>query len=112
MVTVKAWKEQNEYRLDIAGHAGYNPGNDIVCAAVSILATTLAQQMQELEDIDAFSAMECVLEAGNVHIYARVREGRVWRYDVLFDTVMTGFQLLNNTFPEHVSVECGWENEK
>lgn len=110
MVSITARKERNEYQLDIIGHAGYNPGNDIVCSAVSILATTLVQKMQELEDIDAFSVMECTMESGDVHVYAKVREGRIWRFDILFDTIMTGFALLNNTYPGYVFLD-GWEKE-
>lgn len=110
MVSITARKERNEYQLDIIGHAGYNPGNDIVCSAVSILATTLAQKMQELEAIDVFSVMECEMDPGRVHIYAKVREGRIWRFDILFDTIMTGFALLNNTYPGYVFLD-GWEKE-
>lgn len=110
MVSITARKERNEYQLDIIGHAGYNPGNDIVCSAVSVLATTLVQKMRELDDIDLFSAMKCTMESGNVHIYAKVRAGRIWRFEVVFDTIMTGFALLNNTYPGYVFLD-GWENE-
>ena len=111
MVSITARKERNEYWLDIIGHAGYNPGNDIVCSAVSVLATTLAQKMRELDEIDLFSVMKCTMESGNVHIYANVRAGRTWRFEVVFDTIMTGFELLHNTYPGYVFLD-GWENEE
>lgn len=31
-------------QLAVSGHAGYNPGNDIVCAAVSALVQTLKRR--------------------------------------------------------------------
>lgn len=109
MVSIRAEKKKNRYQLDIRGHAGYNPGNDIVCASVSILAYTMAQEMQELDDLGLFRNMECLMEEGNVHIVAEIREARGWRFDALFHTILTGFELLNNRYPQNVHLD--WVGE-
>ncbi|HCI73376.1 MAG TPA: ribosomal-processing cysteine protease Prp [Lachnospiraceae bacterium] len=36
--------------FQMVGHAGYNPGNDIVCSAVSALTCTLLESLRVLTD--------------------------------------------------------------
>ena len=44
--------------LSVKGHAGYNPGNDIVCAAVSALVQNFEQSARELTTDTIISSME------------------------------------------------------
>lgn len=40
MIRCVATKEKDRLSLQIVGHAEYNPGNDIICSAVSTLTQT------------------------------------------------------------------------
>lgn len=43
MIQIREEREPGGWRLTFSGHAGYSQGQDIVCAAVSILFFTLAK---------------------------------------------------------------------
>lgn len=49
MIRVTAERRGGICRLVVEGHAGYNPGNDIVCAGVSAIVHTLAEWMKRHE---------------------------------------------------------------
>lgn len=50
MLYVRYDKKRDVHRLRVKGHAGYaRKGEDIVCAACSILAYTLGQNARDLE---------------------------------------------------------------
>lgn len=49
MIRVTAEQSDGIYRLVVEGHAGYNPGNDIVCAGVSAIVHTLAEWIKRHE---------------------------------------------------------------
>ena len=51
MITIRIRK--NGFQMN--GHAGYNPGNDIVCSAISALTCTLLESLRSLTD-SVFSA--------------------------------------------------------
>ncbi len=75
-------------KLDIRGHAGYaKDREDIVCAAVSILAYTFMQ----VEDVD-------VLEYTEDSIVVTYEKG----VDTSF--IMTGFRLIAKDYPENVRI--------
>lgn len=74
--------------IDIRGHAGYAPaGQDIVCAAASILALTLA---------DVCDGAEIEREDGHM----RIRGGDPTA--IMF--AARGFRLLSEAYPEFVEV--------
>ncbi len=85
-----------ERRISIKGHAEYNPGNDIVCAAVSALAQTL---VQNLTDIGA--DVKGRVEPGDFEIVSSDSNPLV-RF--AFDMTMTGLKMIANTHPKHVNV--------
>lgn len=49
MIRITAERSGGICRLVVDGHAGYNPGNDIVCAGVSAIVRTLAEWMKRHE---------------------------------------------------------------
>lgn len=49
MIRVTVGSAGGVHRLVVEGHAGYNPGNDIVCAGVSAIVHTLAEWMKRHE---------------------------------------------------------------
>lgn len=89
--------------LRAEGHAGAGTkGEDIVCAALSILNWTLISAAEEF----------------NLHLFLDEKNGisEVWcdpeekdeeRCRFLFDTMAAGYQMLGERFPEHVHFEGG-----
>lgn len=83
-----------EYTLRITGHAGFCPGNDIVCAAVSTLACTLAATLDALgADVTALR-----MEPGDVIITAHAGKG----VETAFLMVRTGLRQLAEAYPKNV----------
>lgn len=84
--------------ITIEGHAGYAPeGQDIVCAAVSILAQTLIQSVEEL----TADTIEYVIQPGTVDI----KHGNLsTNAQLLVDSFFVGCQMIANTYPDNVRV--------
>ena len=77
--------------LEVDGHAGRGPvGQDIVCAAASVLCCTLAETLRW-----AGAAQEAHCEVGHCRLQAR--ETALTR--AYFGFVETGLQLLTQTYP-------------
>lgn len=88
------------YKLDIEGHAGYGAyGSDIVCAAASILFFTLLRELQR-RDIEVTAKTDEVRE-----ITATVNPAFSFDTDIVYETICTGFMMLSEEYPEHVSFE-------
>ena len=78
--------------VTLEGHACSDVyGKDLVCAAVSALALTLAANVENLE------GAEILLEPGNSRISCSPDAAG------MFVCICIGFQLLAEKFPEHVS---------
>lgn len=90
----------NEHILTLEGHADYaETGKDIVCAAVSILVTSLAAMLDYFDD----DFEKAVVEEGNVDI--RFNAGIADPFaDTVFQMAMEGFELLADKYPDHVSI--------
>ena len=94
---------RRRHRLTAKGHAGSGrKGHDLVCASVSALVLTLAANVASLATAD------------NVRRHVlRVQEGDAWISCVpapkmqavvtlIFDTVCSGFELLETLYPENI----------
>ena len=97
MTRVKIKEVERGYEIDIAGHADYCPGADIVCAAASMLAYTLIRRLRELP---GGAEIDCA--AGSVHIATR---GKGEKVKETVETILAGYKLLAEKYPENVGVE-------
>lgn len=94
---------RRHHRLTAVGHAGSGrAGHDLVCAGVSALVLTLASNVASL----------VTQENVRRHVL-RVKEGDAWISCVpgpkmqevvtlIFDTVCSGFELLQTLYPENI----------
>lgn len=74
------------------GHANYGPmGQDIVCAGVSVLCTTLAESLTDCE---------ARLLPGDVEV--RFNPNRT--NNEVIRVILNGFRLLADSYPQHVKV--------
>lgn len=98
MTSIKYHVTKEKFYVEIQGHAGYAmAGNDIVCAAVSILVQTLAKHLENVTD-----NWDARIEGG----YAFVRAEGEKAVDS-FLTILTGFEMLQYSYPTYVCLIKG-----
>lgn len=92
-----------DMQLEIAGHAGSAPeGQDIVCAAVSTLAYTLAYNLQLMLHPDDYSAE---FDNGSAVITAMPPETRAEQCRGIFMTVGNGLCMLAAQYGQYMQIE-------
>lgn len=108
MTQVEMVKDGNGIDIRVLGHAGYgNAGNDIVCAAASILSATLVQCLDEMDERGELRRYDKEIAPGCVKIRAEPEDGAGRRIDALTETIMTGYLLLENQYGKYVHVSGG-----
>ena len=84
--------EPQKYSMTVEGHSGSAPkGEDLICAAVSIVTLTLAEMV-----VTVCTDREVTVRDG----YARIRGGKAAAQ--YFDFARTAFKALSAEYPEHV----------
>ena len=104
MIQVTYYKQYN--RVTVEGHAGSGPeGHDLVCAAVSALALTLAGNVSHMEAQEAVYSVVVDLKEGNAEIqctpYRRYKES----VSQIYRAICVGFELLATKYPNNISYE-------
>ena len=116
MVTAEFFtnKESGSITMKLSGHAGQaDHGKDIVCAAASILAYTVAQALQfQYEDGGFKKKPHLKLEPGNTVIVAKPRPERYEEALHTFFVAQVGYSLLAKTYPQYVTLSSFGESEK
>ena len=101
MIHVTYYRQYN--RVTIDGHAGTGPeGHDLVCAAVSALALTLAGNVAYMETQEAVYGVVTDLKEGNAEIqctpYRRYKDSVAQ----IYRAICVGFELLATKYPENI----------
>ena len=107
MMTVEFTKEAGGYiRLEINGHAGQaGHGHDVVCAAASMLAYTLAQTLDYLHRQGWLQAKPVVrLHSGMGLICCTPKKEYFEQCLMAFFEMEVGFSLLAKNYPEYVEL--------
>ena len=95
MITIFAGRNPNRCALHVAGHAGAAPlGEDVVCAAVSVLTQTLAMSLRVFE----LRGCRIRLRPGDARITCTV-SGLA---DALFYQTILGLAQIARQYPEQV----------
>ena len=98
--------DRREHRVTVSGHAGYaERGEDILCAAASMLLHTLAGAVRGLSKrgFAADIAVNLRTGAGEVVCIPEGEFGCV--VTAVMDSIVLGFRLLAGDYPEYVSFE-------
>ena len=97
------------YALKVTGHAFFaEKGQDIVCAAESILAFTLAETMGKMYEMGLLAENEYRDIDGDMRLQVSPRPGiGEMMARVSYDTVMNGYRLLAGNYPEHLTLSNG-----
>lgn len=93
--------------MTVSGHAGFAArGQDIVCAAVSILTLTAVQAAQQLYLRGALKQLpETVLEEGFARVQLCPKPPFRRQARQALETVRTGMELLAQSHPQHVRLK-------
>lgn len=104
MTTAKFKVRGNEFDIKISGHAGFNPGNDIVCAGQSTLVYTLIQCMRAEHEGGAFVTYTDEIDEkdGYFHMRAEAKEGHAEYIDAMVTVIASGFALLANKYTNYI----------
>ena len=104
MIQVTYYKQYN--RVTIEGHAGSGPkGHDLVCAAVSALALTLAGNVSYMQAQDAVHGVSIDLKEGNAEIQCTAYRRYKDSVAQIYRAICVGFELLATKYPENISYE-------
>lgn len=92
-----------ELRLSVTGHAGYaKKGEDIVCAAVSVLFYTLAQAI--VNSTDLLEEPPVInMDDGNGTVSCRPKQAFLGTIQRTYWTVLTGIELLTGEYKEYIN---------
>ena len=102
---IEAVLDRQNLRLTMDGHAGGGEkGHDLVCAAATALAYTLAGNVAKLcaEDKRHVRRPVLVLEEGHAEIACDAVHGMQAVAELVFDSVCMGFELLAQRYPENI----------
>ena len=92
--------------LTVSGHAGAgNKGEDTVCAASSILAYTVAQEVRDLQERKKLRKKPNIrLAEGDCTITCKPVKGAFIEALHTFKVAQTGYRLLAHNFPDNVRI--------
>ena len=101
MIHVIYYRKYN--RVTIEGHAGSGPdGHDLVCAAVSALALTLAGNVSYMAAQEAVHGVITKLEEGNAEIQCTAYRRYKDSVEQIYRAICVGFELLSTKYPENI----------
>ena len=93
-------------RVSVKGHAGSGPeGHDLVCAAVSAIALTLAGNVSHMEAQEAVRNVIIRLDEGQAEIQCTPNRRYKESVEQIFRAVCVGFELLATKYPKHISYD-------
>lgn len=88
--------------VSMKGHANYHPGNDIVCAAASMLACTFTAALEREKSAGALEHLEILRDSGDLLVRYTPTPDSQDRISVILETIVTGYALLAGKYPQNV----------
>lgn len=106
MINAKFTAAGGSIMLQLQGHAGAAPkGKDLICAAASMLAYTLAQTMEFMQEEGGLQVKPTIrLEEGDVLILAKPKPDRYAEALHAFFVTQAGYHLLEHNYPQNVKL--------
>lgn len=103
---IKVIYHRNYHRVTVEGHAhSGEPGHDLVCAAASALAYTLAANVANLADNGKVKAPNLNLAPGNAEISCNPVSRFKGTVALVYQAVCVGFEILANEYSQYISYE-------
>lgn len=102
MITVTYEPKRRQIRMK--GHADFaEPGQDIICASASMLFYTLCQSLLSSEE-HLIGEPKMQMTKGRACVECMPKEEYEANIDMIYWTVLNGFHLLAQQYPEHVNL--------
>ena len=96
---------RGRHGLTVTGHAGLGvKGADPLCAAVSALTYTAGANLAELAGQGNAQGLSMKFLPGYAKVGCQPEKGMEQVATLMLDTVVTGFQLLQAQWPEHIKL--------
>lgn len=90
----------------IEGHSGFSvAGTDVVCAGISTLCYTLLNAVKDEEASGNLKLIRSFVCDGAMCLEIERFSFSKERVDSIVSTIMTGFYMLEETYPQYVRVE-------
>lgn len=99
MITARLEKDSKKIKLSITGHAMYNPGNDILCSAASMLGQAAVTMVGNMKGVYS----EANMGSGKLEMTVF---GDTEKIMERLAVMITGFQMLEAAYPEYVEFDC------
>lgn len=98
MIDVKVFKKKDSVGFNINGHADYaEHGEDIVCAAVSVLSYTIYRSL--IVNLSLEKKMNAKQNDGFMSVVVSIRNEQI---DLLFDTFIEGMRSLEEGYGDFI----------
>lgn len=98
MTEIYFGEREGRYSIHAEGHAGYRPGNDIVCAAISVLLQTLWVNLSEI-----CGGSGTQKEGDGIFFFSlKVEEEMRPQAEALFYGTLRGLEMLAEEYPQNV----------
>ena len=108
MIVIKTLQRGNEFKISVQGHAGYaESGKDIVCAGVSAITCTLHEYLVRREADGGVVELEAKTEPGDTEVVFYVSAKEFSSISDSVFAILSGYLLIEATYPEHVCVQRG-----
>lgn len=105
MITVNSDRCTDRFIFTVEGHAEHGArGHDVVCAAASVLAFTLYRAVKLLDEEGEISVFNHSISKGNAEFDFTVKEDALGKAVSVVDSIVEGYLLLEENFPECVQV--------
>lgn len=104
MITVTYYRKDNHVIAE--GHAQSGEvGHDLVCAATTILAYTLASSVENMVAAGHVKEHHIEFKDGYAYINCLAPDNLKSTITLMFDTVCAGFELLAQNYPDNILYE-------
>lgn len=101
---IKVEYHRSFHKVTIEGHAlSGEKGHDLVCAAASILAYTLAASVSNMQEHGHLNDSDVELNEGKAVIKCRPQTQFKAVVAIIFDNICGGFELLSRDYPDNIS---------
>ena len=104
----KAKMDWKKMTLELDGHAGSAPyGQDIVCAAISILSQSLVNALADLSVKYNLTGVQWfgTAEEGKLKVQAMVCWANLSLVRGYFEVAVTGLRMIAEKYPEYIKLE-------
>lgn len=106
MINVTIGDRDGTLWLSMAGHAGAAPkGQDIVCAAATMLMYTIAQAALDMGSLGELERPPTVmLDDGDAGVAFRPKAEAMEKGRLVLDVIRRGLEVLGKRYPENVAI--------